>query len=141
MISYGGLPNLMKWDLGQVGYVDIPRPLVEIKIATGPFGLASLEVHGLAAGVFLGAVKGLSLAINAMGKERLAVIIVHNEAPRVDSSQEKVALVVGGGVGGNTKRLVHGYPSHSLEVHLDRKSTRLNSSHANISYAVFCLKK
>src|SRR3712207_8385917 len=26
-------------------------------------------------------------------------------------------------------------------VHIDRKSTRLNSSHANISYAVFCLKK
>src|SRR3712207_7552731 len=25
--------------------------------------------------------------------------------------------------------------------HQDRKSTRLNSSHANISYAVFCLKK
>src|SRR3712207_9328642 len=28
---------------------------------------------------------------------------------------------------------------HSNNV--DRKSTRLNSSHANISYAVFCLKK
>src|SRR3712207_6950503 len=27
------------------------------------------------------------------------------------------------------------------EGHEDRKSTRLNSSHANISYAVFCLKK
>src|SRR3712207_9456706 len=27
------------------------------------------------------------------------------------------------------------------DVSLDRKSTRLNSSHANISYAVFCLKK
>src|SRR3712207_7954961 len=26
-------------------------------------------------------------------------------------------------------------------AHVDRKSTRLNSSHANISYAVFCLKK
>src|SRR3712207_7084044 len=26
-------------------------------------------------------------------------------------------------------------------IALDRKSTRLNSSHANISYAVFCLKK
>src|SRR3712207_7101665 len=26
-------------------------------------------------------------------------------------------------------------------LHPDRKSTRLNSSHANISYAVFCLKK
>src|SRR3712207_7566132 len=29
---------------------------------------------------------------------------------------------------------------HSPEM-ADRKSTRLNSSHANISYAVFCLKK
>src|SRR5258707_13992972 len=28
-----------------------------------------------------------------------------------------------------------------LKVSRDRKSTRLNSSHANISYAVFCLKK
>src|SRR3712207_8200554 len=35
---------------------------------------------------------------------------------------------------------VHGY--HFLHKSpLDRKSTRLNSSHANISYAVFCLKK
>ena len=28
-----------------------------------------------------------------------------------------------------------------LQMRWDRKSTRLNSSHANISYAVFCLKK
>src|SRR3712207_7986028 len=28
-----------------------------------------------------------------------------------------------------------------LDLGEDRKSTRLNSSHANISYAVFCLKK
>src|SRR3712207_8110423 len=28
-----------------------------------------------------------------------------------------------------------------LRIDEDRKSTRLNSSHANISYAVFCLKK
>src|SRR3712207_8127982 len=28
-----------------------------------------------------------------------------------------------------------------LDIQEDRKSTRLNSSHANISYAVFCLKK
>src|SRR5688572_31513093 len=28
-----------------------------------------------------------------------------------------------------------------LEHHADRKSTRLNSSHSQISYAVFCLKK
>src|SRR3712207_7123727 len=29
----------------------------------------------------------------------------------------------------------------AAEMLADRKSTRLNSSHANISYAVFCLKK
>src|SRR3712207_7479173 len=29
----------------------------------------------------------------------------------------------------------------ALVLATDRKSTRLNSSHANISYAVFCLKK
>src|SRR3712207_7213316 len=29
----------------------------------------------------------------------------------------------------------------ATQVDEDRKSTRLNSSHANISYAVFCLKK
>src|SRR3712207_8481615 len=28
-----------------------------------------------------------------------------------------------------------------VRLEADRKSTRLNSSHANISYAVFCLKK
>src|SRR3712207_9474786 len=38
------------------------------------------------------------------------------------------------------------YPLNELGLllrchRLDRKSTRLNSSHANISYAVFCLKK
>src|SRR3712207_7504815 len=32
-------------------------------------------------------------------------------------------------------------PLDELILALDRKSTRLNSSHANISYAVFCLKK
>src|SRR3712207_8440330 len=35
-----------------------------------------------------------------------------------------------------------GHPDNGLPDKLkDRKSTRLNSSHANISYAVFCLKK
>src|SRR2546430_13237324 len=33
------------------------------------------------------------------------------------------------------------WPLCSVEVSLDRKSTRLNSSHSQISYAVFCLKK
>src|SRR3712207_7266712 len=32
-------------------------------------------------------------------------------------------------------------PRQRVDLRGDRKSTRLNSSHANISYAVFCLKK
>src|SRR3712207_8732194 len=37
--------------------------------------------------------------------------------------------------------LVSAVPWHRDPLETDRKSTRLNSSHANISYAVFCLKK
>src|SRR3712207_7139886 len=35
----------------------------------------------------------------------------------------------------------HQPPADDHDAASDRKSTRLNSSHANISYAVFCLKK
>src|SRR3712207_8447717 len=41
---------------------------------------------------------------------------------------------------GHTTALQH-CEQLSLSRRRDRKSTRLNSSHANISYAVFCLKK
>ena len=41
---------------------------------------------------------------------------------------------------GHGRKLVLGVGAHSDEI-LDRKSTRLNSSHVVISYAVFCLKK
>ena len=38
-------------------------------------------------------------------------------------------------------QLDHDLKKNSEWAYRDRKSTRLNSSHANISYAVFCLKK
>src|SRR3712207_8799778 len=55
----------------------------------------------------------------------------------------------GGAAGGSALSLVRDQPGHQLAERDrlvegdagDRKSTRLNSSHANISYAVFCLKK
>src|SRR3712207_7335779 len=37
--------------------------------------------------------------------------------------------------------VIAGLNVDGIEGYEDRKSTRLNSSHANISYAVFCLKK
>src|SRR3712207_7272023 len=61
-----------------------------------------------------------------LGDPQLAEV---ERQPRVDAVQlgQPLAVAVGvDDVGG---------------PRLDRKSTRLNSSHANISYAVFCLKK
>src|SRR3712207_6892526 len=42
---------------------------------------------------------------------------------------------------GRAPQRLHGAQGHRELGDADRKSTRLNSSHANISYAVFCLKK
>src|SRR3712207_8443053 len=42
---------------------------------------------------------------------------------------------------GRQARAIRATTARKGRGHLDRKSTRLNSSHANISYAVFCLKK
>src|SRR3712207_8234550 len=57
--------------------------------------------------------------------EAIRIIIV---ADAVMSLDNVIALVGAARIGGEV-------------VFSDRKSTRLNSSHANISYAVFCLKK
>src|SRR5690348_17872095 len=38
-------------------------------------------------------------------------------------------------------RLLEGHITQDQRIFVDRKSTRLNSSHPSISYAVFCLKK
>src|SRR5438445_2321349 len=68
----------------------------------------------------------------------------------VASRDHADALQVGAGVGfsqgeaaANFTAGKPGQPARLLLrcAELDRKSTRLNSSHANISYAVFCLKK
>src|SRR3712207_7527848 len=42
---------------------------------------------------------------------------------------------------GASRTVLEGPHRGTIHAYPDRKSTRLNSSHANISYAVFCLKK
>src|SRR5437899_9923558 len=66
-------------------------------------------------------------------------------APRHKNAIAQVSQVFSGmGVGGNDE-LDTALPRRPnptrLQVEPDRKSTRLNSSHLGISYAVFCLKK
>src|SRR3712207_294862 len=66
--------------------------------------------------------------------EGLAQRIVSDDIPESLKGKRVLALDVGGLVAGTRFR-------GDFEERIDRKSTRLNSSHANISYAVFCLKK
>src|SRR5690606_41358643 len=58
-----------------------------------------------------------------------------------DRAHRRPPLRVGEGVPPAVERA--GEPAHDRDrrAQLDRKSTRLNSSHVKISYAVFCLKK
>src|SRR5450432_3588902 len=53
---------------------------------------------------------------------------------------ERRAYVIAG-VGNDTTHVTAGLQYYEIDPLLDRKSTRLNSSHDQISYAVFCLKK
>src|SRR3712207_8180534 len=69
----------------------------------------------------------------------------HGEVVAVDPDAhpvvaEDVGSLVPGGVG-QQHRAAGVDQQGRRGQRVDRKSTRLNSSHANISYAVFCLKK
>src|SRR3712207_7799376 len=74
---------------------------------------------------------------------------VHRRLPRGVGPADDVDLLALTGEGlGHGRAVVDArarqpfHPRHVEHPPLqDRKSTRLNSSHANISYAVFCLKK
>src|SRR3712207_7392603 len=64
-------------------------------------------------------------ADGAIAKVRVAQDLAQEQAPAVSRADDQHGARVGAGA----------------EAAQDRKSTRLNSSHAHISYAVFCLKK
>src|SRR5947209_17334504 len=63
------------------------------------------------------------------------------EAGRLPEPPNGVAQIVKQRVHGTSHSFQPDRESPSAPKSQDRKSTRLNSSHANISYAVFCLKK
>src|SRR3712207_7759212 len=65
--------------------------------------------------------------------ERTSPLTVHSRLPILPQTEQAFVLCDDGRGPGCSQ--------NSSRRSLDRKSTRLNSSHANISYAVFCLKK
>src|SRR5690348_17616602 len=66
---------------------------------------------------------------------RFPVIGSQQDTPEGDDPQQAVPAPLA------TRRAASPYFCFTTSVILDRKSTRLNSSHPSISYAVFCLNK
>src|SRR3712207_7044975 len=64
----------------------------------------------------------------------------HGKARRAGDRQAHVVAALAGTHAARSRRDAPATPPDPAPRR-DRKSTRLNSSHANISYAVFCLKK
>src|SRR3712207_8341793 len=71
----------------------------------------------------------IPLGINVLRNDGLAALSIANAA---GAQYIRVNVLCGARLA--DQGILHG-------IAQDRKSTRLNSSHANISYAVFCLKK
>src|SRR3712207_7994262 len=63
------------------------------------------------------------------------------KGPRSVGAYQSIAWFYAASTGQISIRDGYKGPSGVIVSEGDRKSTRLNSSHANISYAVFCLKK
>src|SRR5690606_35698220 len=102
-------------------HIIIPNGIDEKKRLKGKFNTNIIK------GIFIGRLdiyhKGLDLLIEACGKMKVELesnnckIYIHG--PEIGRSKSKLENL----------------------IEADRKSTRLNSSHVKISYAVFCLKK
>src|SRR5207245_10715604 len=90
---------------------------------------------------------------HALPPSKISPLSLHDALPIYRAAAEPAARHARTKHSGNSQRRVHQevqfLAAHFVIVlqasvrfhHQDRKSTRLNSSHGSISYAVFCLKK
>src|SRR2546427_6004016 len=65
-------------------------------------------------------------------QDRAAALELARQAAATERGREMTRRFLGSGTP---------YTPQAVDFYKDRKSTRLNSSHSQISYAVFCLKK
>src|SRR5699024_12873900 len=103
--------------------------------------------------VFLSAMSAPSSVLSATATPSVYTLSLHDALPisrmRVIHDRKRALLLLG--YAGHQRDAEDSGRVHIQErgiialchrtEHLDRKSTRLNSSHVSISYAVFCLKK
>src|SRR3712207_7745649 len=74
-------------------------------------------------------------------RNTLGLTIQNEDGPWAEVDANGLTIGLNGREPGGTAAEGGPVVTFQPEGSLDRKSTRLNSSHANISYAVFCLKK
>src|SRR3712207_8784262 len=72
--------------------------------------------------------------MTSLARDGMTMVVVTHEMGFARRAANRVVFMDGG-------RIVESATPETFFTNPDRKSTRLNSSHANISYAVFCLKK
>src|SRR5256885_13098017 len=80
-------------------------------------------------------------AMKAMGKECRFICADDTHGTPIEISAQKAGVPPEAFVERIHREHASDYQAFAIDFDLDRKSTRLNSSHLVISYAVFCLKK
>src|SRR3990167_5339494 len=125
---------------------DIPR-LSQRLVGVLDWLAGNAELGALRIGLF-GASTGAAAALIAAAQRPQTVHAVVSRGGRSDLAGAALAQVtaptlqIGGGADPQVLRLNREVSQQlHCEQQLDRKSTRLNSSHSQISYAGFCLKK
>src|SRR5438477_6663845 len=83
-----------------------------------------------------GAAQRFARVDDARSEAAQCLVLEHHQPPAAHRRERRKALPVG-----EPRRAFPRRCRRDDHVGIDRKSTRLNSSHMSISYAVFCLKK
>src|SRR5699024_12707343 len=102
------------------------RPLSSLLISneTPPTYIYTLSLHD-----------ALPISSKALGKYNDNLAEIQKQLSALEEKLDRMAPI------GRTVKVVEAQLDEMADFNQDRKSTRLNSSHVSISYAVFCLKK
>src|SRR3712207_532336 len=143
-LIFGGNPKRMI-----AGDLYLPQGTIDVTLFGGPVRFQHIDIAAAVIASLIIAILAVFFSKTRIGRALRAVADSHKAALSVGISLNQIWVIVwfAAGIVALVTGIMWGARSDvsfALEVialKADRKSTRLNSSHANISYAVFCLKK